>query len=103
MTNVAYHGTRAESVENILAVGILPTPLLPPYIMEGHVYLTPDINVAKRFGEVVFKVDLSKLDASLLGEYREMLCDILETDPFINYKGAVPPEALTLLTDTDHD
>lgn len=86
---LAYHATNKENVASILRDG------LQPYF--GFVYMTPDINVAKKFGEVVFEIDVSKLKKKYLGSYREMLCDILKTEDFIHYGDNIPTKLLKVI------
>lgn len=84
---IAFHGTSEEAWKKIQVEGLRGA--------FGFVYMTPDLNFAKRYGEVVLEIDLAMLNKNLLGTYPEMMCRIMKTDDFIHYGADIPPEAIT--------
>ena len=85
-----YHGTSVENAKDIDREGIKA--------VFGFVYMTPDLAVAKRFGEVIYEIDSDDLDDDYLGSYREMLCDILKTDDFYHFGGDISRHTIKKLT-----
>lgn len=95
-----YHGTTKERWEKIQTEGLRGTCTLcgfggckycaaQPEALK-FVYMTDDLPVAKRWGEVVLEIDADKLDAAKLKTYREGLCDVLKTSDFYNYCAPIP-------------
>lgn len=84
-----YHATKEENKQAILRDGLIA--FFPA------VYMTPDLVVAKRFGEVVFEIESNNLNPELLSSYREMLCDLWKTDDFYHYYSDIPPKLLKLI------
>jgi hypothetical protein len=110
-TTKLYHATTKEAWEKIRVEGLRPTcgVLHEPFqitesgIISGpcvdchfpaHVYMTEDKDGAEHFGSVLLEIDVSKLDPARFNRFREPLCDMLGTSDFINYRGAIPVEAI---------
>jgi RNA:NAD 2'-phosphotransferase (TPT1/KptA family) len=84
-----FHSTKVKNMSSILKDGLIATL--------GYVYMTPDLEHAKKLGNLVFEIDWQKLDPKYLGTYREMICDIMKTDDYWHYGNNIPPQLLKLL------
>ena len=100
-----YHGTTKERWEKIQTEGLKTFCTLCGFGDCRHctaqpellrfIYMTDDLVVAKRWGEVVLEIDTEKLDAAKLKTFREGLCDILKTTDFYNYCAPIPARLIT--------
>lgn len=100
-----YHATKRINEASIDKDGLKATsglydqegmPLNPPEC--SFVYFTPDLEHAKTFGSLIYAVDSKKLDQSKLDSYRELICDMMHTDDYWNFRGDVPASLLTKLS-----
>jgi RNA:NAD 2'-phosphotransferase (TPT1/KptA family) len=86
-----YHGTRKESLEQILKEGLKAN--------WGFVYMSSDLEFVRKFyGKgVIFEIESDDLEQDLLGTYREMLCDVFNTSDFYHYGDNIPSNLLKVI------
>lgn len=91
-----YHATYKKNRKAILEQGLIP--FFPA------VYMTNELRVAKWFvrddpkNAIIFRVKTENLDPEMLGQYNEMLCTMLKTEPFWHYYETIPPSELEIVT-----
>lgn len=83
-----YHATDPTNKESIMKEGLKA--------VWGFVYMTPDLNHARKLGKLIFEIDSTKLNQEYLGSYREMICDIMKTDDYWHYGDDIPAKLLTI-------
>lgn len=63
----------------------------------GFVYLCNELRVARKFGGLIFEVESDILDQKKLGQFRELLSDAYDSEPFYHYKGDIPFNLLRIV------
>lgn len=85
-----YHGTSRQNARFINVEGLKAVSIIPELKKLAYVYLSPDIGLAKSYGEVVYEVDTDSLDLKKLDTYQEGIGLIY------NYNDDIPVSLLTI-------
>lgn len=82
-----FHGTRQENIDSILKYGLRPT-----YLGNSIICMSPQLEIARNFGDVILKVDTSGYKISCFDD-----CE--EWERFVWTDSPIPPERIRLVND----